>query len=1072
MTRTLSQTMVETNPGTVLAGKYRVERVLGTGGMGVVVAALHEQLDERVAIKLLRADRLAQADAVERALREARATVKIQSDHVVRVFDVGTLENGSPYIVMEYLAGCDLAQLLCAEGKLDVADACSYVRQACDAVGKAHAIGIIHRDLKPANMFLAVRDDKSAIKVLDFGISKFVSTDSHRVSPSLTSTASVLGSPAYMSPEQLESPREIDARTDIWGLGVILFELLTGAHPFVADTLPQLYKKIADEPAPSVKSIRPDVPVDLDAIVARCLAKKPADRFADVASLARVLAPFAVDASDERKLAGLAETASASREEIESARLASKISGPAIANIDAPLATANSVAAANAVAAGASANASGVGTSTSEGRGQIEARGHSDARGQIEARAGISMGVERTQARRRRLAWSGFAFAGLAALATSTLVCVRADSQRRTASAKGDAGNGAAGGAAGRMATSPLKAAGSVLACPPLVASGVEQPAGWLGAAAASIACTRATVRMGNRAERTLLPAELLDLPRTVVDNFPEDAFSAADARERAIAAAKTRGQAWLDGSIDHTADGFTVELVLRVGDRELAHGSGRSATLVPAIHDAMAPIDRFVPAARDDDPFLREWMGARTADAAVAIAEWSIGNRLEWPNKSGCEALSKNPDILPITQKAIHNWCIPEPQDYPDRDTELPGTLVASITADGQLSKRPLDAELARIEKALAITKDRQARAFLLAAKSEIFTGHRMYPEATQAALESIGESADAFFPWTTGWNAVAWTRANSNAAPASLAWTPWNVEVYCFAATRAAKTDDGIAYMRRNTVLSHGSIWKEALVEFLVHGNKVDEARSLAAKLPTDPVNLVVDAAEGHFAQATERAEMQMKDKDPEVAVNAAYYMSDLAVVTGKPARGTQELIERFVDKHPEQVKGNVLIEINVALVCMKAQRDIAKHCFQRLREMTGGVVFFDVNFLDGAERYSQGDFAGAAKAWRALLARPDWHLFFMHDTIADAFERGNDPENAARVDARYLRDGRFNGAEMAHVREARRAEKRGDAAQARAMAKKVIDAWSVVDVDVPAVAEMRQLIARLDKKPATSH
>src|SRR5690349_2525964 len=200
MTRNLAQTMVETNPGTVLAGKYRVERVLGTGGMGVVVAALHEQLDERVAIKLLRADRLAQSDAVERALREARATVKIQSDHVVRVFDVGTLENGSPYIVMEYLAGCDLAQLLCAEGKLDVADACSYVRQACDAVAKAHAIGIVHRDLKPANMFLAVRDDKSAIKVLDFGISKFVATDSHRVDPSLTSTASVLGSPAYMSP--------------------------------------------------------------------------------------------------------------------------------------------------------------------------------------------------------------------------------------------------------------------------------------------------------------------------------------------------------------------------------------------------------------------------------------------------------------------------------------------------------------------------------------------------------------------------------------------------------------------------------------------------------------------------------------------------------------------------------------------------------------------------------------------------------------------------------------------------------------------------------------------------------
>jgi eukaryotic-like serine/threonine-protein kinase len=1026
MTRNLSQTMVETNPGTVLAGKYRVERVLGTGGMGVVVAALHEQLDERVAIKLLRADRLAQADAVERALREARATVKIQSDHVVRVFDVGTLENGSPYIVMEYLAGCDLAQLLCAEGKLDVADACSYVRQACDAVAKAHAIGIVHRDLKPANMFLAVRDDKSAIKVLDFGISKFIATDSHRVDPSLTSTASVLGSPAYMSPEQLDSPRDIDGRTDVWSLGVILFELLTGAHPFVADTLPQLYKKIADEPAPSVRSIRSDVPVDLDAVVAKCLAKKAADRFADVIALSRALAPFAVDASDERKVVGLAETAAASRAEIESARLASQQ------------------------------------VSASAGNGELVAP-KSAVTGDPEKQALSTLALRK----RRRLVWSGVAAAGLAAAAMSSLVCVRADRSHGST-------HNAAGGAGMKPGASPLNAKGSVLACPPLQASGVEKPEGWLGAAAASIACTRATVRMGNRAERTLLPAELLDLPRTVVDNFPEDAFGAADARERAIKAAKTRGQAWLDGSVEHSPDGFTVELVLRAGDRDLVHGTGRKPTLVAAIHDAMAPIDRFVPAARDDDPFLREWMGARTADAAVAITEWSIGNRLEWPNKSGCDALAKNPDILPITQKAIHNWCIPEAQDYPDRDTELPGTLVASITADGLLSKRPLDAELARVEKALASTKDRQARAFLLAAKAEIFTGHRMYAEATQAALESIGESPDAFFPWSTGWNSVAWTRANSNSAPAALAWTPWNAEVYCFAATRAEKTELGTAYMRRNTILSHGSIWKETLIEFLVNNNKLDEARSQAAKVPTSPVNLLVDAADGRFTQALARAEGMMKDSDPYVSMSAAYYASEIEALTGKRTKGTQELIENLVDKHPELVQGNILVEINLALVCMRGPRDTAKHCFRRLRDITGGVVFFHADFLDGAERYSQGDYAGAAKAWRSLVSRPDWHLFFMHDELAEAFERSGDSDNAARVDARYLADGRFNGAEMAHVREARRAEKRGDVAQARAMAKKVIDAWSVVDMDVPAVDEMRQLIARLDKKasPAPAH
>src|ERR1041385_9189332 len=176
-------------PGTMLAGKYRVERVLGTGGMGVVVAAIHAQLDERVAVKMLRSERLAQKEACERVLLEARATVKIQSDHVVRVFDVGTLEDGAPYIVMEYLSGCDLAQLLTAEGQLAIADAASYVRQACDAIGKAHALGIVHRDLKPANLFLAVRDEVACIKVLDFGISKVLTADGF--APTLTGAAAV-----------------------------------------------------------------------------------------------------------------------------------------------------------------------------------------------------------------------------------------------------------------------------------------------------------------------------------------------------------------------------------------------------------------------------------------------------------------------------------------------------------------------------------------------------------------------------------------------------------------------------------------------------------------------------------------------------------------------------------------------------------------------------------------------------------------------------------------------------------------------------------------------------------------
>ncbi|MBV8756987.1 MAG: serine/threonine protein kinase [Deltaproteobacteria bacterium] len=998
MTRTLGKTMVETNAGTLLAGKYRVERVLGTGGMGVVVAALHEQLDERVAIKLLRSDRLAQQEAVERALREARATVKIQSDHVVRVFDVGTLESGAPYIVMEYLSGCDLAQLLCAEGKLDIADAASYVRQACDAVVKAHALGIVHRDLKPANLFLAVRGDDTSIKVLDFGISKFVSTDAQRIDPALTTTASVLGSPAYMSPEQLESPRDIDGRTDVWSLGVILFELITGAHPFVADTLPQLYKKIATAPAPLLRSIRPDAPADLEAIVARCLSKDAKDRFADAAALADALAPFAGEAHGHTA-AALAETAMASSAEVESARLASKISG--------------------------------------------------------QPPPGIAIGIDRTLRRRKQVVVGGIAAAAAGLAAVTLGVCVRADSRQAS---KPQA----------QPAVAPLAKADSLLACPQLVATGVEQPTGWLGASAASIACAHATARMGGKTSRTLVPADLLDLPRAAIDGFPEDAFGDPKARERSVAAARTRAQAWLDGDIARDQDGFHVTLVLRAGDRELARGTGQNASIVAAIQTAMQPLDAWIPAAPDNDPVLRTWYGATTAAGATALADWSMANRLVWPDTAECDALLARTDLLPIAVDAIRSQCATTEIDHPARDITSPGAFIMSLEADGKEGARPIAEDLARVDAMLATAKDHDERALLLTTKADIYSNHRDYANATLNALAAINESPKAFSPWIGPWNVLSWVRANSNASPASLAWSPWNAEVYCFAATRSDDPEKTVEFMRRNTWLSNGIVWQEALAEFLVRDGRNDEARAVAAKMPGDAVQVYVEAGDGKFAAATKRALEVEKADAIDQATYAAWALSDIGLVTGKPNVGLPDLVTRLLDKHPELVKDNQLAEINLSLACATASRDVAHHCLQRMREITGGVVFFEPTFLDGADAYADGNFAAAARAWRPLVARPDWHFLWMHDMLAIAFEKGGDPENAARIDARYLSNKRFNGVEPAHVREALRAEKRGDVAKARELAKKVIDAWSVADTDVPAVAEMRKLVARLDSRP----
>jgi serine/threonine protein kinase len=278
--------------GEVLAGKYRIERIVGKGGMGAVLAAHHELLGERVAIKFLLGEIAQNAEAVERFNREARNAFKIQSEHVCRIMDVGN-ERGMPFMVMEFLDGEDLSQILEKRGAFPVEEAVDYVLQGLEAIAAAHAAGMVHRDLKPANMFLHHRPDGSSIiKVLDFGIAKsnpFGETGGHN----LTSTKSMLGSPLYMSPEQLRSAKNVDARADVWALGVILYELLTGTVPFNGETLGELFIAILEQPAVPVSHKRPDVPQLLSDAVGRCLMRNIDQRFGNVAELAQAIAPCA-----------------------------------------------------------------------------------------------------------------------------------------------------------------------------------------------------------------------------------------------------------------------------------------------------------------------------------------------------------------------------------------------------------------------------------------------------------------------------------------------------------------------------------------------------------------------------------------------------------------------------------------------------------------------------------------------------------------------------------------------------------------------------------------------------------
>jgi serine/threonine-protein kinase len=281
-------------PGELIDGKYVVEHVLGTGGMGVVLAARHAQLGQRVAIKFMQGKAARDPNAVGRFLREARAAAALSNEHVAKVHDVGTLETGEPYLIMEYLSGVDLKQVLRRSGPMAVSDAVGAVLQACEGITEAHAMGIVHRDLKPSNLFVTQRmDGTPLVKVLDFGISKVTDANAVGTDQSLTPSGSVMGSPQYMSPEQVRNAKDVDARSDIWALGVILYELLVGVPPFAGETLGSTLAKILSESPAPIGGRRPDVPQQLAAAVFQCLERDLKRRVQNVGELATKLMPYA-----------------------------------------------------------------------------------------------------------------------------------------------------------------------------------------------------------------------------------------------------------------------------------------------------------------------------------------------------------------------------------------------------------------------------------------------------------------------------------------------------------------------------------------------------------------------------------------------------------------------------------------------------------------------------------------------------------------------------------------------------------------------------------------------------------
>ncbi len=282
-------------PGEIFAGKYRIEQLIGRGGMATVTLALHLGLRRQVAIKVLKAP--IAKPVMKRFEREARILAGLDNEHLVKVFDVDWLPTGRPYVVMEFLKGTDLSQLLRERSPLPIAEAVAYVLQACVGLAEAHAADIVHRDLKPANLFLADQPDQQPqVKVLDFGISKLrTSFGQATTEGTLTPTDAMMGTPAYMSPELWTNAKMVDPRSDIWALGVILYESITGQKPFDGKNLIELGPAVLLHGPLTMQSLRADTPPELAAVVSKCLATIPEERHADLADLARALEPFTAE---------------------------------------------------------------------------------------------------------------------------------------------------------------------------------------------------------------------------------------------------------------------------------------------------------------------------------------------------------------------------------------------------------------------------------------------------------------------------------------------------------------------------------------------------------------------------------------------------------------------------------------------------------------------------------------------------------------------------------------------------------------------------------------------------------
>jgi eukaryotic-like serine/threonine-protein kinase len=1034
-------------PGIVLGERYRLERRLGEGGMGVVWAAHELAGNARVAVKLIK-DAAGDPSARRRFLHEGRAAAAVRHPNVVRILEVLELEDGAPAIVMELLEGESLRARLDRLGRLALGRLVDVMAAVISAAGAAHALGVIHRDLKPENIFLArMPAGDEVVKVLDFGIAKLTSLDGEAARSTGLTTGAVLGTPAYMAPEQVFGERDVDQRADLWAIGIVFYECASGVLPTRGDNVGQVLKNVLSRPFEPLDQLVPEVPPDLAALVARMLARERADRPADLREVLDLLAPHL---------------------SVEVPRFGPPVqttqgAAPATAHPDSATRPARAFA----------------------GLTDTEPAPRPDRRPPI----ALDATAPGSPAAGRRSRMTARAVGGAAVIAL--------------AGAGWSVWRWAAPGAApSRMvpaspAASPLAPLAARLACPVLRASGVDEPAGWLGAAAAATACERARVVLGGRPDRTLAPAELLDLPRGPAEAFPRDPYGQPGARDRTIAAARERAQAYLDGEVTWSTAGFTIALVLRRADTTVvAQAQGRSPALYAAVRAAMAPLigpDR-LPRVTALEPEIAAWARTPHVDDALAALDQTfafVNNAGTLPDE--CQRFDARAGRLRELGPEGRWLCaITLGQGQPELALGDPDPSDAGratrIRINFAAHSEARDDDVVFLRALFDREPTPRGRALAAGTEACVLPASRSQDARERAivAVQSEPKNPEGGYcnPWELLMTLERSSIATDGAVRAMQAWVPWNSYAWLEPGFRAGAHDaDALAQLWRAHVLSplDAQIAGALAGDLLAAGDRA-AARGVAATLRRGglPIHDVgselilvrVATSEARFgaAFAAALAQSELRAADTGWIRTQRFELGwralEIAVLLGHPREIADALVARFLAPEPTVLDGNfALVPMRVPAICVFASTP--GRCFARFRalrpQLAGAITKDTDDFLIGAERYVARDLAGAARAWRPLLGGRMVLASTLPHAMVEAFEQTGAIDLAEQVDTEVMRRaGELNGATLGHVRTALRALGDGDRAGARRLAEQVIRAWSVADELPPSLAEMRQLVA----------